>query len=185
MLTYNDVYNFARQEKYNPTLQKLPKNFFDELKNYLNEKRKLFEKEEISDTIKKLKKQFENIDSLINELFEIRLKKIINLAFLAKISGITKSDIENMLQEEKDFFNKVLDSMKQFDEKIKTELSNVGEKKDLKNKNTQMIKFIEDVSEFLDGEGITCGPFKKGDIVNISKEIAEILVMDKKAIKVE
>ena len=44
-----------------------------------------------------------------------------------------------------------------------------------------MIIFKQDIDEFLDLEGNKLGPFKKGDIVNIPQEIANILIVDNKA----
>jgi len=41
--------------------------------------------------------------------------------------------------------------------------------------------FKEDVGELLDVEGKKLGPFEKGQIVNIPKEVAKILVDDGKA----
>jgi len=181
MISYSEIYTIVRQEKYNQLLQKLPKNFFEEVREYIKEKKKIFEKEEFSDAIKKLRKQFENIESLLNELIEIRQKKITNLAFLAKISGISKSDFENMLPEEKEFFETVLESIKQLDKKIKARISE-GEK-DLKK--TCLVRFITDVSEFLDNDGNVLGPFKAGEIANLPIEIVEILVNDQKATKLE
>jgi hypothetical protein len=44
-----------------------------------------------------------------------------------------------------------------------------------------MIVFIEDADEFLDIDGKKLGPFKKGDVANLSEEVANILIVDKKA----
>lgn len=183
MISYNDIYTIVRQEKYSEILQKLPKNFLDEVREYIKEKRKILEKkpEEFDEALNKLKKQFENVLILINELFSIRQKKIVNLALLAKISGVTKSDIENMLPEERELFEEILKKIKEVDAKIKNKLS---KEKEIKKENI-LIRFIEDVPEFLDTEGNKLGPFKKGDIANLPKEIAQILFEDKKVIKIE
>ncbi len=182
MITYNEIYTILRQEKYNETLQKLPKNFLEEIKAYIEEKKKSLEKEGAFDeALKKLKKQFENAQSLINELFAIRQKKILNLASLAKISGIAKSDIDAMLPEERELFHTVVNKLKHTEEKIRNKISEG--KKDLKN--NCLIRFKSDVEAFLDGEGNQLGPFKKGDLANLPKEIADILIADKKAIKIE
>ena len=45
----------------------------------------------------------------------------------------------------------------------------------------KMIVFIDDTDKFLDIEGNELGPFKKGDIANLSEEISNILIIDKKA----
>ena len=44
-----------------------------------------------------------------------------------------------------------------------------------------MIVFINNTDEFLDSEGNKLGPFKKGDVANLPSEIANILLIDKKA----
>jgi len=53
-----------------------------------------------------------------------------------------------------------------------------GEKNDL-------VSFIDGVEEFVDMKGNSIGPFEKGQIANIPKEIAQILVADKKVELVE
>jgi len=183
MITYNDLYAILRQEKYNEVLQKLPKNFLDDVREYIKEKKKIIEKDasDFDEAVAKLKKQFDNAKLLINELFSIRQKKILNLALLAKISGVSKSDIENMLPEEKELFELVLNKLKEVEERIKSQLSE--EKKDLKN--NLLVRFKEDTPEFLDAEGNKLGPFKKGDIANLPREIAAILLEDKKVIALE
>ncbi|MEM4357824.1 MAG: hypothetical protein QW244_00480 [Candidatus Pacearchaeota archaeon] len=181
MITYNEIYSILRQEKYNETLQKLPAKFLEELKTYIEEKSKIFEKDEkeFDEALKKLKRQFENAKSLIDELFSIRQKKILNLALLAKISGVAKSDLDNMLKEEKELFYAVLDKLRETEKKMKER----SIEKDLKN--TSLVRFKSDIEEFLDGNGKTLGPFKKDDIANLPKEIAEILINDGKAVKIE
>ena len=49
---------------------------------------------------------------------------------------------------------------------------------ELKN---ELVTFKTDVEEFLDMEGEKIGPFQKGQIANIPKEIAKILIEDNKA----
>ena len=41
-------------------------------------------------------------------------------------------------------------------------------------------RFLEDVPEFLDFEGEEIGPFEKGEIANLEREITEFLIKDKK-----
>ena len=44
-----------------------------------------------------------------------------------------------------------------------------------------IIGMVGDTDEFLDLDGNKVGPFKKGDVANLSEEIANILIVDKKA----
>ena len=62
MITYNDIYEALRRERYSEQLQKLVKNFVQEVSAYLKEKKSISEKsgDVFSDAISKTKKQFEN-----------------------------------------------------------------------------------------------------------------------------
>ena len=67
MITYSDLYEAARKERYSDQLQPLLKNFVTEVAGYLKEKRELASKEDniFSDMIAKTKKQQENTGTLI------------------------------------------------------------------------------------------------------------------------
>ena len=110
-----------------------------------------------------------------------RKKKILELAFIAAETGISKRDFENMLAVEKECFDGIMRSLEQEDKKINELLKGTETEK----KKHKMIIFIEDTEAFLDVEGNTLGPFKKGDIANIQEDIAVILMGDKKADGVE
>lgn len=40
MITYNDIYEAARKERYSEQLQPVPKNFLEEVTDYLKEKKR-------------------------------------------------------------------------------------------------------------------------------------------------
>ena len=178
MITYNELYDVLRKERYSEQLQPIPKNFIKEVSAYLKDKKEIANKknDDFSETILKTKKQFENSIAIFKELILRRKKKILDLAFIASETGISKRDFENMLMIEKECFDGIMKSLENEDKKIDEVLKGSDNKK--KNK---MIVFIDDTDEFLDLEGNALGPFKKGDILNISEEIANILIVDKKA----
>jgi len=105
MITYNEIYEALRKERYSEQLQPLPKSFIKEVSDYFKEKKIISEKsgDIFSDAISKTKKQFENAVSLFKELMLRRKKKLLNLSFVATETGISKRDYENMLSFEKDF----------------------------------------------------------------------------------
>lgn len=183
MLTYNDIYEALRKERYSEQLQQLGKNFVQEVSAYLKEKKTISEKSEdiFSEAISKTKKQFENAISMFKELMLRRKKKLLNLAFVAAETGISKRDYENMLAFEKETFDKIMKSMEDGDKNL-AKLFNGQEKEEKKNK---LITFLQDTDEFLGLDGEKLGPFKKGDIANLPIEIANILVVDNKAESVE
>ncbi len=184
MLTYNDIYEALRKERYSEQLQQLGKNFVQEVSAYLKEKKAISEKSEdmFSEAISKTKKQFENAVSMFKELMLRRKKKLLNLVFVAAETGISKRDYENMFNFEKETFDKIMKSMDEGDKSL-TKMLN-GREQEEKKKN-KLITFLQDIDEFLGLDGDKLGPFKRGDIANLPMEIANILIVDNKAEAVE
>ena len=182
MITYNELYNALRKERYSEQLQPIPKKFIKEVAAYLRDKREIANKDndDFSDTILKTKKQYENSIAIFKELILRRKKKILELAFVATETGISKRDFENMLAVEKESFDDIMKSLEKSDKKISEILKGIENEGKEGSKN-KMIVFVEDSDAFLDLEGNKLGPFKKGDIANIAEEIANILIVDKKA----
>jgi len=185
MITYNDIYEALRKERYSEQLQQLQKNFVQEVAAYLKEKKGISEKsgDMFSEAISKTKKQFENAISMFKELMLRRKKKLLNLAFIAAETGISKRDYENMLSFEKDVFDKIMKSMEAGDKKM-TKLLN-GQKEEAEKKKNKFITFLADTDEFLGLDGEKIGPFKKGEMANLPAEVANILVIDNKAELIE
>ncbi len=183
MITYNEIYEAARKERYSEQLQKLSKNFIIEVSNYLKEKKEIASKEDdnFSDIILKTKKQIENAVTLFKELMLRRRKKILDLVLIAAETGISKQDFENMLPIEKDLFEELMKCMDASDKKLSECLN--GKKGEVQQND--LIVFKENVEEFVGLEGEKMGPYEKGQIVNLSKDIAKILIDDGKAELVE
>jgi len=186
MITYNELYDALRKERYSEQLQPIPKRFIKEVAAYLKDKKEIANKDndDFSDTILKTKKQYENSIAIFKELMLRRKKKILELAFVAAETGISKRDFENMLAVEKECFDDIMKAVERGDKKIAEILKGAEDDGADKPKN-KMIVFVEDTEEFLDLEGNKLGPFKKGDVANIAEEIANILLVDKKAESVE
>jgi len=181
MISYNDLSEILRKERYSEQLQLLPKTFIVDVALYFEEKTKISSKtnDMFSDAIIKTKKQLENAIILFKDLIKIRRKKILNLAFIASETGISKRDFENMLDFEKELFEKIMSAVEEAEKKLNQNM----EKKDSKiiEKKNRLIMFIQDIEEFLDIDGNPIGPFKKNDLANLPKQITKILVESKKA----
>lgn len=182
MITYNDIYEAARKERYSDQLQSLPDSFILEVKNYLNEKKQIALKEDadFSDVIVKTKKQIENAMTLFKELMVRRRKKILTLVLIAAETGISRQDFDHMLDFEKELFEEFMKSIEESDKKVNKTMDSKSEQGETKD-----VLFKEDVGEFMGLSGKKVGPFKKGDKVSLPKEIAQILVEGKKAEIVE
>jgi len=183
MITYNDIYEALRKERYSEQLQPLPKNFIQEVANYFKEKKEFSLKQDdvFSDVIAKTKKQLENAITIFRELMLRRRKKLLNFVFIVYETGISKRDFENMLSFEKKLFEEMMKNIEFADKKL-NEMLNGKSGEETRN---ELIIFKEDVGEFLGIEGEKLGPFKKKQIANLPKEIAKILIEDGKAELIE
>lgn len=183
MITYSEIYDILRKEKFNDVLQLLPKGFMKDIEIYFSEKKALSERESdiFSDEIKKSKKQTDNAIDMIKELVRRREEKVLKLALISAKIGVNKKDIESMLEHEKELFTLVAEKVENADKEIFSMIHGVQKEK-LSN---YLIKFNDDTPEFLGNNAETFGPFKKGDIANLPKEISSILVDSKQAIAIE
>ncbi len=182
MITYNDIYEAARKERYSDQLQPLPKNFVKEVAKYLQEKRKTSkEGDDFSDSVLKTKKQLENAITFFKELVVRRRKKILSLVLIATETGISKQDFNNMLSIEKELFEELMKCMECSDKKLSETLN--GEENE-ETPSNEMVVFKTNVEGFVDLEGNSVGPFEEGQIANLPKEIVNILLDGKKVERV-
>jgi len=178
MITFSDIYEAMRKEKYSEQLQKLPKKFLSETSEYFREKKEFLNKEDdlFSDMAIKNKKKLENALSSFKDLIRIRKKKILNLGFIASEVGISKKDFENLLGFEKDLFEGIVKGLEKAEKNLTGDMSGV-QKVESKHR---LVRFLEEVPEFLDFEGNEVGPFRKGEIANLESEIVGIFEKDKR-----
>ena len=180
MITYKDIYEAAKKERYSESLQPIPKNFVKEVAKYLKEKKdaSINGEDVFSDVLVKTKKQLENAITLFQELLRRRRKKILNLVLIASETGISKQDFENMFLFEKSLFEDLMQCVEKSDKKV-GELLN-GQKEEVLQKNS-LIVFLEDTPEFVAPSGEKYGPYDSGQYVNLPKDLAGIFLEDGKA----
>lgn len=181
MITYNDLYEALRKERYSEQLQPLGKKLIQEVSSYLFDKKKSINENDVlfSDETAKIKKQIENATTIFKELMLLRKKKLLGLVFVASETGINKRDFDNMLDFEKELFDNLISSVEHAEKTLSSEFINSNVESP--SEPMKLILFLEDVGEFVGFGGDSFGPFKKDDIVNLPKQIAEILVESKKA----
>jgi DNA replication initiation complex subunit (GINS family) len=179
MITYNEIYEASRAERYSEKLQKLPKNFISDVSSYLEEKKQteLGSEDAFSDIALKTKKQLENAITLFKELMLRRRKKILNLVLIAAETGISKQDFNNMFEIEKELFEEFMKCIDANSIKLNELLNN----KTKKQETNKLVVFVENVSELVNVDGGKIGPYEKGQIANIPNEIANILIEGNKA----
>jgi DNA replication initiation complex subunit (GINS family) len=139
MISYNDLYEALRKEKYSEQLQPLQKGFIQEVSGYLKDKEKISKKDGdlFSENVKKTKKQLENAISIFKELILRRKKKLLDLAFVSVETGISKRDFDNMMAFEKEVFDKILKALNEGDKEVERLLG--GKEEDSVEKNKLVV----------------------------------------------
>lgn len=109
-ITYETLFEVLKRERDMADLQKLEPNFFSNFVDYLNEKRKMMEKEDSLfsyDEKKKVERQIDNAQRMIKELYERREKKIINIALIKSRTKSNVIDTSSILENERKFLEEI------------------------------------------------------------------------------
>jgi len=195
-ITYETLFELLKKEKDITDLQKLEPTFFNDFVDYLQDKKKLLDKEDALfsyEEKKKVEKQIDNARRIIKGLYERREKKILGIALTKSRTKSDVIDTSSFLENEKKFFDeivKVLDIYrkdiinniidgKQISEAAKEKINeaaseNAENKKEVKN--TKLVRFLYAVPKFVGKELEEYGPYGEEDIANLPSEIAEILI---------
>lgn len=113
VLTYETLYEMLRKEKTRQGLQKIESNFVRDLLTYLQEKQQSYDdaisKEDIfsQNEREKLATQIRNAKKLTRDLYDIRERKIINMAINYSRTNSHIVDTEHLLPHESEFFNSI------------------------------------------------------------------------------
>jgi DNA replication initiation complex subunit (GINS family) len=110
-ITYETLFDLLRREKSRNELQQLDDTFYHDVIAYLKEKKGTIRDEGNHPLLfsrgeqEKIKIQIGNIQKILRELYELREKKIINLAINKVKTESNLIDTSNLLPEETNFFN--------------------------------------------------------------------------------
>jgi len=164
MLTYETLRKMIIEEKNMQKLVKLPDNFFEEIKSYIDKKSKVIKSKEDE-------WELNNAKAEVDRLLQIREKKVLESAMNYVNSGAAPI---NLSPEEKSFFNSVVAEIKNFHSKRKSVLEAKPEK-------VKVLAFLQPVDRFVAINMKNYGPFKMGDISTIPEKNADILLEKKMA----
>ncbi len=111
-ISYETLFELLRREKTRDELQKLEDSFFDDLLEYLKEKEEKLEVQRKKTDLfsigekEKAEKQISNIRKILNDLYERRERKIVNMAMDCSRTNGGIVDTSAMIAIEKKFFQK-------------------------------------------------------------------------------
>lgn len=195
IITYDKLYEVLRLEKYKKELQKLDVDFYNKVVKYLEEKKSILHSQEgkdsvfASQSIAKTKRQLENTNMILKELYERRESKIIQMALFNSRTGEKSQETDALLDEEMQFYTSITNLFDVYRTGI---LSNILQSKlpDVKeeiisNKSTEkvnkLIRFIQPVPKFVGENMEVYGPFDSEDIANLPEKVSEILIKNNRA----
>ena len=188
LITYELLYDILRREKTRVELQKLDKDFYNNIKNYLEEKIKILEslKQKSSifseKEIEKTSKEIESIKRLIKELYEKREYKLVQIALSS--AKTNNNEIIDLLDEERIFFEKIKEILRNNREETLSLLIE-GKPKTIKSENEALlVRFIKSVPKFIGDDLNEYGPFEEEYISLLPIKVAELLISNKRAEKV-
>ena len=197
IITYETLYEILRREKRNTELQPLDKNFFQDVVRYLSEKQSILgsqmQKASVfsSSETQKTQKQIENIKRMIQELYERRESKILQLAvFSSRMNDKTK--FQEMLDEEKELYNSLVSTLNRFRKDILfnvLSLKNPESKFESKPKelktgikpNNKLVRFLHATPKFVGDNLQVYGPFEDEDLASLPLKVADILIKNERA----
>lgn len=199
IITYEKLYDILRKEKYVQELQKIDKDFFKAVVNYLKEKEAMAEAQRTKESIfvgeaETTKKQVQNIKKLVKELYEKREYKILQVAMFASRIG-DKEIPPALLAEERPLFLDLVNTLNGYRENIvqkviEKNLPTPGEQpksikrnlsEDTKKSDTKVVRFMHAVPKFVANDMNTYGPFDEEDTAILPNKTADVLIDKKRA----
>jgi DNA replication factor GINS len=166
-ITFEFIRKVQRDEQGEPKLSKIPEDFYQKAKEYLNQKRKLAEKH----TDRNISLEAKNVEMLLEDIYNRRETKIVNHAIITARTGIPP---QNLIVEEKEFFEIVANIFQKQRDRVLSLLFKKTKEKEKEQFDT--VTFKEDIEEFVGVDLQKYGPFKKGDTGRLPKENAELFI---------
>ena len=205
-ITYETLFEILRKEKNQDDLQKLDPKFFNELDEYVEEKNNALNEKPRLDQFMEgyeneqnaIKIQLNNIRKITRDIFDRRERKIIEMAINKAKTGSNIIDTSSLLPQEKDFFNAqiklisefrydvlepVLTSQKPGSRASENKIEQKGLNMAVKEENNELkkVKLTEVIPKFVGVDLEIYGPFNQHEEVELSPEIAEMLIKTNRA----
>lgn len=168
MLTDETIRRIFEEEKNSTALTRLPDDFSEQVRTYLENKSKMIKIEPDRWALDSVKRR-------LRAIFERRERKILNSAPGFIDSGVLP---ENMTPEENKFLERVIEQIKEFHRERQ-------EKFEEEEEILVLVTILEDVPKFVGINMKNYGPFRKGDLTTIPEPNAELLIKKGLAEKTE
>jgi DNA replication factor GINS len=179
---YNELYEVWKKEKDSVKIQRLPKDFYAKIADYIKkikEENRMLDKK--TTKAKLLDREFKNVKIMVGELFQIRYKKLREKALVRETVAR-----DALTGEEEKLCGEVLllaEAYQAFSKDIlRGRLSNIekGQKHSM-----IVLRFVQEIPALVGSDMKTYGPFRPEDIAILPPENARILIKQGVAVKVD
>ncbi len=197
VLTYETLYELLRREKSRDELQQLDEQYFRDTLTYLKEKQQAYDDNLVKNDIfsqserDKLQIQLANIKKIIRDLYDIRERKIINMAINHTRTNAQIADTAHLIIQEKALYDSIVTALAHHRTSILLKLLEQRmpdimpiEKEieePIQETTTKKVKFTEKVDQFVDEELETYGPYEAEQEAELPPDLANILISQGKA----
>ncbi len=179
---YKELYESWQKEKECAEIQKLPRDFYAKLADYvkkLKEERRMLDQK--TTKAKLMKQEFENVNNMVQELLQSRYEK----ALKNTLVGETVSK-EALTEEEEKLYGEILPLAESHQSLLKDVLHGRLSHTEKKEKPEKIaLRFIKEIPAVVGSDMKTYGPFMPEDIATLPTENARILISQGAAVEVE
>jgi DNA replication factor GINS len=179
---YDELYAAWKKEKENVEIQRLPKNFYAKIAEYvgkIREERRMLDKK--TTKAKLLNREFKSVKNMAEELILLRYDKALkkSLARETVPKGV-------LIEEEEKLYGEILPLAEVYQTFLKGvlrgRLSSIEREEKPK---TILLRFVQEIPAIVGSDMKTYGPFEPEDIATLPSENARILIKQGVAVKVE
>jgi DNA replication initiation complex subunit (GINS family) len=210
VLTYETLYEFLRKEKSREELQKLGESFLKDTLNYSREKQQAYDDNLTKNDIfsqserDKLHIQISNIRKILKDLYDVRERKIVNMAINKNRANTQVIDTGNLLSQEQAMFGSLHAVLSQYRTGILHRMLELREPDvlpivlPLPSEETskeeipaplphgiKKIKCLDTIEQIFDEDLESYGPFQVEQEIELPGVLADILVSQGKAVELQ
>jgi len=179
---YGELYEAWKKEKENVEIQRLQKNFYAKIADYvkkIREDRRMLDKK--TTKAKLLKREFKNVNNMAKELFQLRYKKL-------REKSLARETVprEVLTEEEEKLHGEILPLAEAYQAFLKDILHGRSSRIEKEKKPKKiLLRFVQEIPAIVGSDMKTYGPFEPEDIATLPSENARILIKQGVAVEVE
>jgi DNA replication factor GINS len=179
---YDELYKVWQKEKDTVEIQRLPKNFYAKIADYIKkmkQENRMLDKK--TTKAKLLDREFKNVKIMVGKIFQIRYRKLRGKALVRETVARAA-----LTEEEEKLFGEVLSLTGAYQAFSKDVLrGNLADIEKGTEQSIVVLRFIQEIPALVGSDMKTYGPFEAEDIATLPPENARILINQGVAVEVD